>query len=337
VSALEHRPDDIEAKAATWIIRLGRGPLRQEERRALDRWLAESPAHEAAFDRARSTWAELGDLKTAPGRLIEDGLSPPRRSFFPVEWRGLAMAAMARPRYVIALVVVGASLGIFWSGNPMLLLEADYRTSPGEVRSVTLADGSRVQLNSDSALAVRFNGGERRVELLAGEAYFIVAPLKESEARPFVVEAANGRAMALGTEFMVDRAHEATDVTVVEHRVEVSATDPRNGRSSVVLSPGQSVRYDRAAGMGKATEVNLGRATAWRRGELVFDKARFSEVVAELNRFRRGRIVIADAGLADRRVSGFFRIDDLDGALASMGRELGVRAMSLPPFLTVLY
>lgn len=244
---------------------------------------------------------------------------------------------MRRAAAVLALVIAGAGLGFFWFGNPLLALEADYRTTPGESRSVTLADGSVVQLGTDSAIALRFDGRERRVELLAGEAYFVVAPLRENESRPFVVAAANGTATALGTEFMVDRDSEGTDVTVVEHRVEVAATAPDEQRRSLVLSPGESVRYDRTGSVGKAKEVNLQRATAWRRGELVFDKMRLADVVAELNRHRRGRIVIAEGGLADRRVSGFFRTDDLDGALASMTRELNVRTVDLPPFLTVLY
>ena len=175
------------------------------------------------------------------------------------------------------------------------------------------------------------------IELLAGEAYFTVVPRTENETRPFVVVAANGTATALGTEFLVDRDREGADVTVVEHQVEISATTTREKRDSIVLSPGQSVRYDRTSGIGNAREVNLQRTTAWRRGELVFDKARLSDVVAELNRYRRGRIVISDGSLADRRVSGFFRTDELDGALASMTRELGARALNLPPFLTVLY
>jgi len=325
----------IEAEAATWVIRLEQGPLRDDERQDLDRWLGDDPLHRAVFERARSTWAELGELRAAPGTLLDDVAARP--SFVRAAGRRSAAATMGRAAAVLALAILGAGLGRFWFGDPVLMLEADYRTTPAETRSVTLADGSVVQLNTDSALAVRFDGGQRRVELLAGEAYFIVAPLRENESRPFIVAAANGTATALGTEFMVDRDGGGADVTVVEHRVEVAATTPRQERSSIVLSPGQSVRYERAGGMGKAREVNLQRATAWRRGELVFDKARLVDVVAALNRYRRGRIVIVDSALAERRVSGFFRTNDLDGALSSITLELGVRAVNLPPFLTVLY
>ncbi|TAJ84773.1 FecR family protein [Reyranella sp.] len=337
MSVLGRQRREIEAEAATWVIRLGRGPLPDDERHEFDRWLGEDYRHRAAFERARSTWAELGELRRAPGKLLDDVTSSPQPSFVPSAGRRLTPAVMRRAMAAMVLVIVGMGLGLFWFGDPLLLLEADYRTLPGENRSVTLADGSLVQLNAASALVVRFDGRERRVELLAGEAYFTVAPRTENETRPFVVVAANGTATALGTEFLVDRDREGADVTVVEHQVEISATTTREKRASIVLSPGQSVRYDRTSGIGNAREVNLQRATAWRRGELVFDKARLSDVVAELNRYRRGRIIISDGSLADRRVSGFFRTDELDGALASMTRELGARALNLPPFLTVLY
>ena len=104
-----------------------------------------------------------------------------------------------------------------------------------------------------------------------------------------------------------------------------------------MLSPGQSIRFDRASGIGTVTQTDLDGATAWRRGRLIFDKVPLADVVTALNRYRRGRIVIADAGLADRRVSGVFETTDLAGALASITRELGVRIAALPPFVTVLY
>ncbi|MEJ1977958.1 MAG: FecR family protein [Acetobacteraceae bacterium] len=333
---------DIEAKAAEWVVRLGGGPLGDRERRALDRWLAESPAHATAFAYARSTWGELAALKAAPGALFADVAAlrgqdaPPARHGFP-GWR-VASPMMLHATALAAVLLVSAGLGAFWFGNPLVMLAADYRTSPGESRTVTLADGSLIQLDTASALAVHFDGHERRVVLLAGEAYFTVAPMRGSETRPFVVMAANGTARALGTQFMVGRQNQMTEVTVTEHQVQVAAAGPNADKPGiVVLSPGQSVRYDRASGLGAVAETDLARATAWRRGRLIFDKVRLADVVADLNRYRRGRIVIADSSLGDRRVSGVFETADPAGALAAITRELGLRAASVPPFVTLLY
>ena len=325
------RRQEIEAQAARWVIRLGADLLREEDLHELEQWLAKNPAHGTALQRAQSTWAGLAALKAAPGGLRGDVVAPSHRGN--PGRRPAFMTACAA--VFLAVLLTGAGSDAFWFGNPMLRLAADYQTVPGESRTVTLSDGSIVQLDTASALAVHFNGRERLVKLLSGEAYFIVAPMQGQETRPFVAETAKGTAMALGTQFMVRRQGDGADVTVIEHRVRVMAAGP--GPGTIVLSPGQSVRYSHNAGLGKVTEVDLNQVTAWRRGRLIFNNVRLADAVAELNRYRRGRIVIADTSLADRRVSGVFETADLQGALASVTQELGVKAVSLPPFVTLLY
>jgi transmembrane sensor len=337
VSVLGRQGNGIEATAAQWVVRLGGGPLQGDERHALERWLAEDPAHIAAFDLARATWAELGALKAHPGALTHDltlvRARPPVRD---QQWRRVR-TGMVRAAAAVALVAVFGGAAAFWAGNPLLALAADYRTAPGETRSVMLADGSTVELDASSALAVHFNGRERRVELLAGQAYFTVAPVRDVETRPFVVGAMNGTAQALGTQFVVDRDSGQAQVTAAEHQVRVSVTSPGNAQRFVILSPGQTVRYDPASGIDSVTQANIGEATAWRHGRLIFDKVPLAAVVTELNRYRRGRIVLATSGLAARRVSGVFETNDLSEALTAITRELGVRTVALPPFVTILY
>jgi transmembrane sensor len=151
-----------------------------------------------------------------------------------------------------------------------------------------------------------------------------------------VVAAANGTARALGTRFHVRHLPSAIEVSVAEHDVEV-ALEERNGEPNrVVLSAGRSIRYS-ADGLGPGYSVDTAQAMAWREGRMVFDHAPLAEVVAELNRYRRGRIVIADGTLASRAVSGVFHAADPDGALATIGQVLKLDSASLPPLLTVLY
>ncbi len=317
-----------DAKAAEWVIRLGGNPLLPEERQAFERWRSENPSHAAAFERAQATWAELAGLRDEPGTLTADIPTPRLRP-------------MRTPRPWIPVAAIAASLllliggGAFWIGDPVIALTADHRTAPGQVEHVTLADGSVVDLGPASAIATHFSGAQRRVTLLAGEAYFTVAPMGGAEHRPFVVEAANGTATALGTQFSVETQPDGAEVTVAVHRVGVALTS-RDG-ADVVLTEGQAVRYDRTHGMGVVRGADLDAATAWRRGRLVFDRVPLQEVVVELNRYRRGRIVIANSALADRRVSGVFETDHLDTALAAITGELGVRTASIPPLVTVLY
>lgn len=338
VSEPNGRRDDIEATAAEWVIRLGGDPLTPGERQALDRWLVRHPDHQAAFDYARSTWGELAALRRAPGSLADDFVPPP--SHAPNVAR---LRARSRPRVwmqagaLAAAVLLAVGLGVTWLGDPVTMLAADYRTAPAETRTVTLPDGSEVDLGPDSAVVLRFDDRERRIELLAGVVHVTAVPMNGDEGRPFVVEAADGTAKALGTRFLVDRMPDAVQVTVTEHRVAVAVLPVSDPADAVILSPGQTVRYDRSAGLGPVLNVNLDYATAWRRGRLVFDRVPLAEVVAELNRYRYGRIVIADAALGDRKVSGVFQSARLDEALASIARELGVRTAAVPPFVTLLY
>ena len=304
------------------------GGLSAAERRELNRWLAESPAHAAAFEEARTAWGKMGQLRFRPGKLAEDTVPPPdspaRRRF--LTWRrGLASAAC------LFLLTVGATL---WHGDPRLMLTADHHTQAGERRLVTLPDGSRVELGPASAIKLDYSASARRVVLLSGVAHFTAAPAASAEDRPFIVAAANGRARVLGTEFMVAHMPGGAEVTVLEGRVEVARRAAEYGLARV-LARGQAVRYS-AAGLGPVRAVNAGRATAWRRGRLIFDKAPLGEVVAALNRYRRGQIIITDPALADRRVSGIFQTATPEAALASIARDLRVNTLSLP-LLTLLY
>lgn len=329
MSELERRQDDIDTAAAEWAARLGGDPLSEAERRALVRWIGRSPSHRAALEEARATWAKLGQLGLHPGAL---GL-------------GLPPVAMARRRPSVSMRAAALAAGVlvaawagaaFWLGDPLTALAADHRSEPGEQKIVTLADGSMVHLGPASAIAVHYTEATRRVELLSGVAYFSAAPMMGGEFRPFVVEAGNGTARALGTQFMVDRLPEAVEVTVVEHAVEVALADGEGRRPRAVLNPGQSVRYAET-GLGPVGDVRLALATAWQHGSLIFDRVPLGEVVAELNRYRRGRIVITDPALASRTVSGVFESHDPDAALATIIRVLEIQSASLPPLVTLLY
>lgn len=326
------RQDEIDETAALWVARLAGGPLDAADRRALEQWLAEDASHAGAFTEAQAALGMMDAFTHTPDMLQVDLPPPaPASSLAPAQrthrWRRLtALAASAM------LLIAGALL---WTGDPLLMMAADHRTAPAERRTVTLPDGSVVELGPASAIALRYDDEQRKVELLSGVAYFIAAPRMGAEQRPFVVAAASGTARALGTQFAVDRFADSVEVVVVEHEVAVAVADPNGQSTTVVLSPGQSVRYA-ADGLATPRATNLDQALAWRRDRLVFDHVPLGDVVSELNRYRRGKIVIGSSSLAQRQVSGVFDAVDTDAALAAISRELGARTASAP-LVTVLY
>lgn len=324
VPPLPLNQDDIDGAAARWAVRMAAGPLDENSRRALLRWLHASPAHQAALGEARKAWALMGRVDAA---TLGVTLPPPRpaRRLLP------RLAALA----ACVLLAVGLGLGVR-CGDPLAALRADHYTTIGEMRGVTLPDGSTVRLAPASAIALRYDGGQRRVELLSGQADFTVAPMTGAERRPFVVGAADGAARALGTRFMVTRLPDGVEVDVAEHTVEVSQTAEDGTVSRRVLKPGDSIRYGEG-GLGAVTPIRYAQAAAWQDGTLVFDRAPLAEVAATLNRYRTSRIVIRDEALAERPVSGVFNAAEPDAALNAVTAALGIRSTALPPFLTVLH
>lgn len=329
MSRTEHETDEVELRAAVWVARLDGGPLTPAERASLRDWLEAMPDHRAAFEEAAATWRDLAALRRDPGPLRDLAATNRPRPSSPTRRAGRLGA-------VIGLLLLAGGLARYQFGDPWLLATADYRTEPGEVRSVTLPDGSVAELGPASAIAVEFTAQERRVRLLAGEVFFAAAPRSGAENRSFVVEAGGGTTTALGTQFVVEDEGEGADVLAVEHQIEV-ALDHGGLRQDVVLSPGQEVGYRQSLGLGRVRTRDVATATAWRRGMLVFSGSRLGHVVETLNRYRRGRIVILDSTLADRRVSGVFATKDLDDAIETITAELGVSARSIYPFMTVLY
>lgn len=234
---------------------------------------------------------------------------------------------------LLGLLLIGG--GIAWLADPMTLLLADFRTAPAETRSISLPDGSRLDLGPATAVAFRFTERERRVRLLSGVVRVSVVSASGGAGRPFVVEAGNGSTRAFGTRFVVDRLSESVRVTALDRRVGVSVSPVSELAAAVVLSAGQSVRYDHRAGLGTVREA--GQADPWRGERLVFDRVPLAEVIAELNRYRRGRILVLDSALAARLVTAVIETARLEDGLAAVVSRAGARTASLPWVVTLLY
>jgi len=301
-------------EAADWLLRQIDTALDATEQAAFERWLDHDPENRRVYEAARQLMGEASAAIRSNPRLQASDRSP---------------RPMAKP-------LLGCLLGLAIAGTAFMLLDgpmrlrADVIAGVGELPVVTLADGSRIQLNASSAIAFDETGDRRVVRLLRGEALFQVA---RDPMRPFVVEAGELSVTALGTAFDVRLSADATDIVVTQHAVRIDFADDQH--PPLRVSEGERAVVDKRTGQSQVTPSDTSLALGWTRGQLVLDNTPLSEVVAEMNRHFSGKIVVLSQDLAQRRVSGTMTISDTQAALKYVERALGVATNRIGPLIVI--
>jgi transmembrane sensor len=323
--------DSAREVARELILCLASGDITREQMTALRDWLAADRAHQAAFEAERAVWRGLAPLRDPLSHSLAASPCEPdaRRS-------GVLPASRRRVRWVAAGAALAACLMIFIvAGDVITRLRADHVTGIGEVAQFKLPDGSIAMLNTDSAIAVRYAGSERRIDLLRGEAWFKVR--KDAE-HPFRVHARDGVAEAVGTAFGVRRGDDNVTISVTEGVVAVTA--PEQSRpsepQSVKVSRGLQSSYAPGHAPGAATAFDAQVALAWRSRHIVIDDMPLGTAIEELNRYRSGRIVLFDGAHGDAHVSGVFAVDQLDQGVAGLAATQGLSVTYVTPYLMIL-
>jgi transmembrane sensor len=288
--------------AASWYVQFQSQPPTPAEHSAWQQWLNGDPSHQAA-------WNQMEQLQRGLGAL-------------PKDFTRRALSASQQRRQVLKLMLMlGAAGYLGWNvqqhtslGN----LWADYRTKVGERRRIGLADGTQIDLNTNTAIDVLFDGQQRLVRLREGEV--LIHTGKSGRQTPFYVETREGRVQALGTRFTVRQLQGSTRVGVLEDRVSVQPVDqPGHSR---VLGPGESVDFG-TQDVGPS-HIYRGNQAAWVDGQLIVLDARLGDVIDELARYRPG-VMQCDAASARLRVSGTFRLDSTDAVLANLQVTLPIQ------------
>jgi transmembrane sensor len=324
--------EQIENAAAAWIFKRDAGEWTATDEAELAQWLQASSAHRIVFLRLDSAWREASRLQ-AVGAGMERGSVPARQSFPArplVESTGTPreheMAQVDAPERqvrsthtpsarsrrvfgaVAASVLLAVAIAAFWIFAPS---RPAYHTDIGGLEGVSMPDGSRVTLNTDSAVRVAVTETERRVDLEQGEAFFDVA---KDPAKPFVVVAGAQRVVVLGTKFSVRRDQNEVQVIVSEGRVRMERSGGRGTQiptadltaGSIARSDGEALRIEKKA----PGEVE--KYLSWRGGFLVFDGTPLADAVAEFNRYSTKKIVIEDPRLAGMSIDGNFRSNNVE-------------------------
>jgi transmembrane sensor len=302
---MTRRPDttsDTPQDAAAWVARLASDQRTRADDEAFAAWLEADGGHPDAYADHAELWEGMRALSDDAGaRALLGAARQPAR---PGVSRRAAMAGFGMAAAAAGVAVIAA---------PQIdQLRGVYRTRKGQQRQVILSDGSRLMLDTDTRIDVRFSDADRRLVLEKGRAHFKVA---KDAARPFRVFVGDDEVRALGTAFDVRKDSAGAKVTLEEGTVAVyRAAGPKTDgvrAPAAVLKPGEQARLTRAPQV-RVAAVDVQREQAWRFGRLVLDNAPLGEAIEDLNRYGGRQVVLADPTLADMKVSGVFHTRDPD-------------------------
>jgi transmembrane sensor len=305
---VETAGERIRERAARWAIaRREHETWTESNQVELNSWLAQSPVHMVSYLRIQSAWDRadrLAAMRTPSNRTRIDQARPLILRFSMVV---LALAIVGLVAFAIVLPKSG---------------EKAFSTPIGGHATVTLADGSQIELNTSTAIRVSDDTTERAVWLDRGEAYFSV---KHDPTRPLIVLVNGHRIVDVGTKFLVREERTQVRVSLIEGSVNFESASERS-KSSTTLEPGDVVvATANSLSMTRQPVAKLADELGWRTGLVIFKHASLSDAVMEINRYGQKKVVIADPGVGDLKISGAFPVRDAD-LFARVARiALGVR------------
>jgi transmembrane sensor len=290
----------VNREAARWYVMQAAGEMGTDETRQWEEWCAASPENAQA-------WARLemlrGKVQQVPPPLARARWQTPRRNVL---------------KAALVLIVGG---GAFWLWQEPVNSQM-LATRTGERQEFTLADGSRVRLNTHSRVSTRYDRQQRLLQLEEGEIEVTTAP--DAERRPFFVQTRDGQMQALGTRFTVRLDANDTVLAVQEHAVQIRPAGPLAPQR---IEAGQKIRF--SAQHYAPVQAAQGTEAAWTRGKLIVFNRPLDEVVTELGRHFEGKLVCA-ADIAHLRVSGTFSLDQPERSLEAIAATLPVRIRHTP-------
>jgi transmembrane sensor len=287
---------DVEQTAAEWLERRASEDWSEARDVELESWLAQSPAHAVAFMRLEAAW----NRTTRLAALQQPMLRKPSQ--------GTEQSSRRPGLKIAAAVMVTAAISVGGSLLAVHQKDQTFATTIGGREALSLVDGSKIELNTDTVLRMANGAGERKVWLDRGEAYF---DIKHDAAHPFVVMVGDHRVTDLGTKFIVRQEGDRVEVKLLEGSARLDANSGAPAQSAV-LKPGDvAIATADQTSVTKKPVKELTQELGWRRGVLTFDHTTLAEAVAEFNRYNRQKIVIADHDVAKLEIGGTFPSDDV--------------------------
>lgn len=316
--------ETIQASACDWIAAIDRG-LTGQETEALKAWVASNPSHQKVLAEMAALWDDMSVMNTVRELTPLPGRTAPNQV---KHWWGAAAAA----------IMLTGLISWQWLASPsvspqQVMLTQHSQTLVGEQKTITLADGSTVFLNTDTEIHVSFYADARQVVLLQGEAHFEVA---KDPSKPFTVSAGDNAVTAVGTAFNMQFTQDkAFELTVTEGKVRVSSqsfgadkeqhAEPVIAQEGVMVFAGEKVLVDETVSSRVSlTQSEIAQSLAWQDGQIVFTGEQLPQALQEISRYTQVRFVIDDAALNTTRVAGYFRVGDIKGLLVALENSFAI-------------
>ncbi len=304
----------LNTEAAQWVVRLASENCTAADREAFEAWRCQSVSHEIAFERETLTWERTERLRALRPPVHPEQVADADGSPVASRWGRWTRSPEGSPRRwpvatLAASILAAVGIAVFvWINSATTA----YATAVGERRIIHLEDGSRLELNTNTKVAVRMSEGARHIELLRGESLFDVFPDKT---RPFTVVMGNNSVRAVGTAFNIRRDDVSYKVLVTEGVVEVSGKATGSLPAYQVRLPAGSIGTYDAHGMAShmVSAAEQERALSWRSGTIALAGETLVEATAEFNRYNLKQIIVADPAIEGLQLGGYFNAHDLDG------------------------
>lgn len=319
---LGHEREEVERieAASEWCIRLAERSVPESVRREFEAWLAEHPENTRAFDRVASAWQSFGVQQLEPELLTmrRDALDRFHNAHASKWTRHTRLRTVSGIVAAVALVAILVSV---WIG----FAPQSYETALGERRTVVLADGSSISLDSQTRVKVRYSDHKRELRLERGRAKFSVA---HDPLRPFTVDAANRKVVAIGTEFSVELFTSQVQVILYEGSVEVRETLARTQEPQrrTQLEPGRALIASLDGNSVELRGVDTRASLAWEAGQIAFDDETLANAVERMNRYSATTLQVGDVAAGRVRISGTFAAGDIDAFVEGITGVFPVRA-----------
>lgn len=322
---ITEQSERLKREAIAWISLLSSGKATAADAEALKRWCSEEPAHARAYAKVALVWDMLTPVAASAPTPETALLRAPPTALPAIGRRAFLGGAFAASVACAAYAVIDPPLNLWPS---LAELRADIRTGIGERRQVDVAEGIAVDLNTRSSLTFRgLSDGSNHVELISGEAVISAGP---DALNACVVIAGDGRIVA--RDASVDVRHDDARIRVVCLKGSVRV---EHQTEAVTLPAGEQVVYDDRNISGVGT-VDAAVVAAWQQGRLIFRGEPLSRVIDEVNRYRRGRIVLVAGDLGRHLIDASFNIDQLDNIIIYIQQAFDARITMLPGGLVLI-